>query len=231
MPSTKRRVLIVDDEPQIRKLLRISLEALGDIAIEAEDATRGIAAVAREAPDIVLLDLGLPDLDGKDALRRIREFSDVPILILTARDAETEKVEALDAGADDYVTKPFSVPELQARMRTALRHRVLRDGNTPIIRTGALEIDMVQRRVRLDGGEIHLTPKEYDILCALAQANGRVLTHKMLLERIWGPAQANEIQYLRVYIRQLREKLREDPAAPRYIQTELGVGYRFLIEN
>lgn len=231
MAAIKRRVLIVDDEPQIRKLLRISLEAHGDIAIEAEDAKRGIAAVAGEAPDIVLLDLGLPDLDGKDALRRIRQFSDVPILILTARDAETEKVEALDAGADDYVTKPFSVPELQARMRAALRHRVLREGNAPVIRTGALEIDVVLRRVCLEGAELHLTPKEYDILCTLAQADGRVLTHKMLLERIWGPAQTNEIQYLRVYIRQLREKLNDDPAAPRYIQTELGVGYRFLVDT
>lgn len=228
MNAPKRRVLVVDDEPQLRKLLRVALEAEGDIVIEAATAREGIAAVAREKPDAVLLDLGLPDEDGHTALTRIREFSTVPVIVLSVRAGEDEKVAALDEGADDYVTKPFGMPELLARLRTALRHRLQESGAEPVIRSADLEVDLVQRRVRLAGEDVKLTPKEYDLLRLLAQAGGKVLTHRMVLERVWGPAHVADTQYLRVYVRQLREKLGDDPAAPRFILTEPGVGYRFI---
>lgn len=228
MNPPRRRVLVIDDEPQLRKLLRVALEAEGDTVIEAATAREGIAAVAREKPDAVLLDLGLPDEDGHTALKRIREFSSVPVIVLTVRAGEDEKVAALDEGADDYVTKPFGMPELLARLRTALRHRLQESGADPVIRSDDLEIDLVQRRVRLAGEDVKLTPKEYDLLKLLAQAGGKVLTHRMVLERVWGPAHVADTQYLRVYVRQLREKLGDDPAAPRFILTEPGVGYRFI---
>jgi two-component system KDP operon response regulator KdpE len=229
MNPPKRRVLVIDDEPQLRKLLRVALEAEGDAVIEAATAREGVAAVARSKPDAVLLDLGLPDEDGHVALRQIREFSTVPVIVLSVRAGEDEKVAALDEGADDYVTKPFGMPELLARLRTALRHRLKEAGAEPIVRSGDLEIDLVQRHVRLSGTEVHLTPKEYDLLKMLALAGGKVLTHKMMLEKVWGPAHGEDTQYLRVYIRQLREKLSDDPAAARFILTEPGIGYRFIV--
>jgi two-component system, OmpR family, KDP operon response regulator KdpE len=229
MTASPRRILIVDDEPQMRKLLRVALEAEGDRVFEAANAREGIAAAARDKPEAVILDLGLPDADGHEVLKRVREFSDVPILVLSVRAAEEEKVAALDAGADDYVTKPFGMPELLARLRTALRRRHQAGSVEPILRSGALEIDFVQRRVRTNGDEVRLTPKQYDLLKMLAQAGGRVLTHRMILEKIWGPAHVDDTQYLRVYVRQLREKLGDDPASPRYILTEPGVGYRFIV--
>jgi two-component system KDP operon response regulator KdpE len=229
MTANPRRILIVDDEPQMRKLLRVALEAEGDRVFEAANAREGIAAAARDKPEAVILDLGLPDADGHEVLKRVREFSDVPILVLSVRAAEEEKVAALDAGADDYVTKPFGMPELLARLRTALRHRQRASGVEPVLRSGALEIDFALRRVRTNGEEVRLTPKQYDLLKLLAQAGGRVLTHRMILERIWGPAHVDDTQYLRVYVRQLREKLGDDPASPRYILTEPGVGYRFIV--
>lgn len=229
MTQTKRRILIVDDEPQLRKLLRVALEAEGDQIFEAATALEGVAAAARDKPDAMILDLGLPDADGHEVLKRVREFSDVPILVLSVRAAEEEKVAALDSGADDYVTKPFGMPELLARLRTALRHRQQASGVEPVLRSGALEIDFALRRVRTDGEEVRLTPKEYELLKLLAQAGGRVLTHRMILEKIWGPAHAEDTQYLRVYVRQLRDKLDDDPASPRYILTEPGVGYRFIV--
>jgi two-component system KDP operon response regulator KdpE len=231
MSTGKRRILVVDDEPQLRKLLRVALEAEGDHVIEAADAREGVAAAARDRPDAVLLDLGLPDADGHEALRRIREFSDVPVIVLSVRAAEDEKVGALDEGADDYVTKPFGMPELLARLRTALRHRLRDNGIEPVVRSAELEIDLPRRQVRLAGSELHLTPKEYELLRLLALAGGKVLTHRMLLEKVWGKAHADDTQYLRVYVRQLRDKLGDDPAAPRYILTEPGVGYRFIAGN
>jgi len=231
MNPPKRRVLVIDDEPQLRKLLRVALEAEGDAVIEAATARDGVAAVARSKPDAVLLDLGLPDEDGHVALREIREFSTVPVIVLSVRAGEDEKVAALDEGADDYVTKPFGMPELLARLRTALRHRLQEAGAEPIVRSGDLEIDLVQRHVRLAGADVHLTPKEYDLLKILALAGGKVLTHKMMLEKVWGPAHGEDTQYLRVYIRQLREKLGDDPAAARFILTEPGIGYRFVVPS
>lgn len=224
-----RRILIVDDEPQLRKLLRVALEAEGDRVFEVATAREGIAAAARDKPDAMILDLGLPDADGHEVLKRVREFSDVPILVLSVRSAEDEKVAALDAGADDYVTKPFGMPEVLARLRTALRHRRQTDGMEPVLRAGELEIDFAQRRVRIGGEDVRLTPKEYELLKSLAQAGGRVLTHRMILEKIWGPAHVSDTQYLRVYVRQLRDKLGDDPSNPRYILTEPGVGYRFIV--
>ncbi len=229
MNPPKRRVLVIDDEPQLRKLLRVALEAEGDAVIEAATAQEGVGAVARSKPDAVLLDLGLPDEDGHVALRQIREFSTVPVIVLSVRAGEDEKVAALDEGADDYVTKPFGMPELLARLRTALRHRLQEAGAEPIMRSGDLEIDLVQRHVRLAGAEVRLTPKEYDLLKMLALAGGKVLTHRMMLEKVWGPAHGEDTQYLRVYIRQLREKLGDDPAAARFILTEPGIGYRFIV--
>ena len=227
--SSRRRILIVDDEPQIRRLLRVALEADGNEVVEAMTGRDAVAAVARERPEAVILDLGLPDEDGHAVLRRVREFSAVPVIVLSGREAEGEKVAALDEGADDYVTKPFGIPELLARLRAALRHRVQQDGAEPVVHTGDLEIDLVLRRVRVAELEIKLSPREFDLLRALALGAGKVLTHRMLLERVWGPAHINDTQYLRVYIGQIRDKLGDDPSQPRYILTEAGVGYRLIM--
>ncbi|MBL8699360.1 MAG: response regulator [Alphaproteobacteria bacterium] len=228
MSSGRRRILVIDDEPQLRRLLRVALEAEGDQVLEAATAREGIAAVAHDRPDAVLLDLGLPDVDGHAVLRRIREFSAVPVVVLSVRAAEDQKVAALDAGADDYVTKPFGIPELLARLRAALRHRWQGEAGEPVIRQGDLVIDLPRRVVTLDGVEVKMSPKEYELLRLLATSRGKVLTHRMLLEAVWGPAHVADTQYLRVYVGQLRDKLRDDPAEPRFIATEPGVGYRFL---
>ena len=224
---SEARILVVDDEPQILRFLHPALEAAGYRVIEAKDGAEALRLAVTQAPDLVILDLGLPDMDGKEVIARIRAFSDMPIVILSARDREHEKIEALDLGADDYIEKPFGIGELTARIRTALRHR--RPGDTLVerIEVDGLSIDFPHRRVSRDGTAIKLTPKEYDLLARLARHAGKVVTHKTLLTAVWGPAHAEDTQYLRVFIGQLRAKVERDPALPRIIGTEPGVGYRF----
>lgn len=221
------RILVVEDEVPIRRLLRTTLGAHRFEVLEAGTAARALAAVrADPAPDLVLLDLGLPDRDGLDLLRELRTGSPVPVIVLTSRDQERVKVEALDAGADDYVTKPFGAEELMARIRTALRHRLQQQGARPLYRCGRLAVDLVRRQVLLEGQEQHLSPKEYEILQQLVLHAGKVLTHRHLLRTVWGSDLEGDIQYLRVYVRQLRTKLESDPQRPELIRTEPGVGYR-----
>jgi two-component system KDP operon response regulator KdpE len=221
------RILVIDDESQIRKFLRISLNAYGYEVIEAVRGEDGIARCATESPDLVILDLGLPNLDGQEVIVRIREWSKVPIIVLSVRAAEAQKVAALDHGADDYVTKPFGIHELLARVRAALR---VRQQGEPLatVEVGDLVIDIARRRVRLAGTEIKLSRKEFALLRLLAQHAGRIVTHQHLLREVWGPAHEHETHYLRIYIGHLRQKLGDDPADPRYISNEPGVGYRLL---
>ena len=223
------RILVIDDEPQIRKFLRISLNAYGYEVIEAVRGADGIAKCATASPDLVILDLGLPDLDGQQVITSIREWSKIPIIVLSVRAGEAEKVAALDRGADDYVTKPFGIHELLARVRAALRGR-RQDGEPPpaVIEVGDLTIDIPRRHVRVAGAEVKLTRKEFAILRLLAQHTGRIVTHQHLLREVWGPAHQHETHYLRIYIGHLRQKLGDDPADPRYISNEPGVGYRLL---
>lgn len=225
--TTKTRVLVVDDEPQILRFLRPSLSAAGYEVITADTAEAAIKAIATAAPELVILDLGLPDRDGKDVITEVRAWSKVPIIVLSARDREAEKVAALDLGADDFINKPFGIGELMARIRTALRHRLEDALETPVLRSGGLEIDTLARTVRRNGETIRLTPKEYDLLQMLVRNAGRVVTHRQVLAAVWGPAHTSDTQYLRVFISQLRQKIEEDPANPRLIETEAGVGYRF----
>ena len=221
------RILVIDDEPQIRRLLKVSLTAHGYDVDECKTGQEGINRAAIFKPDLILLDLGLPDIDGKVVVVAIREWSKVPILILTARDQENEKIEALDAGADDYITKPFSMGELLARLRVALRHAITVD-NAPLIICGELVIDLVGRHVMRGDKQIKLTPTEYELLKILAQNIGKVLTHKYLLKAVWGNEYNEDTHYIRVYIGQLRRKVEVDPAQPQYIITESGVGYRLM---
>jgi len=224
-------VLVIDDEAPIRRFLRAALTSQGYSVLESATADDGIAQASMRQPDLVLLDLGLPDLDGLDVTRRLREWSAVPILVLSARGQEADKIKALDAGADDYVTKPFAMGELIARMRAALRRAAqaraaggaIEEG---VFEAGELAIDRTKRRVTVRGREVHLTPIEYKLLLALARHPGRVLTHPHLLREVWGPGAAEQHHYLRVYMAQLRHKLEEDPARPRHLVTEPGVGYR-----
>ena len=224
--SAKTRVLVVDDEAAILRFLKPALEANNYEMTSAGTMAGGIKGIAAEAPDIVLLDLGLPDGDGKDVIKRAREWSDVPIIVLSARERESEKIEALDLGADDYVNKPFDVGELLARMRAALRHRMQRKSEIPVLRVGDLEIDSLRRRATRAGAELKLTPKEFELLAFLAKHAGRVVTHKQILTAVWGPAHTEDTQYLRVYVAQLRQKIEERPDDPRIILTEPGIGYR-----
>lgn len=226
--TASTRVLIVDDEAAILRFLRPALEANGyNIAVAgtAAEATRQIAATA---PDIVVLDLGLPDGDGKDVIRSVREWSDVPIVVLSARDREAEKIEALDLGADDFVNKPFGVGELLARMRAATRHRMQRKDENAVLAVGDIEIDSVRHRITRGGAEIKLTPKEFELLSFLARHAGKVLTHRQILTAVWGPAHTTDTQYLRVYIGQLRQKIEAQADDPRIIMTEPGIGYRIV---
>jgi two-component system, OmpR family, KDP operon response regulator KdpE len=227
-PPSPAAVLIVDDERAIRRFLRSTLEAQGYAALEAATGAEGLRAVRHHRPALILLDLGLPDRDGLALIPEIRALTDAPLLVLTVRDAEASKVQALDAGADDYVTKPFGAPELLARMRAALRHRVQAQGGRPRVEAGPLAIDLVYRRVTRDGAEVRLAPKEWAILEQLAIHVGRVVTHAQLLRKVWGRDTETEQQYLRVYVRQLRQKLEPDPNRPRFLVTEPGVGYRLL---
>lgn len=220
-------VLVIEDEAPIRKFLRAGLEGERYRVVEAESGQDGITQAATRSPDLVLLDLGLPDMDGLEVVRRVREWSALPILVLTARERENDKVRALDAGADDYVTKPFSMPELLARLRAALRRRARSEtGEAAVVEIGKVRIDLPRRRVTLDGAEVPLTPIEYRLLTTLARHAGRVLTHEALLREVWGPKHTRQHHYLRVYMAQLRHKLEPDPARPRLLLTETGVGYR-----
>jgi two-component system KDP operon response regulator KdpE len=224
--SRPTKVLVVDDEPQIRRFLRSSLGAQDFVVVEAATAAQALEAAVRERPDLVVLDLGLADKDGIEVLRQIRAGSAVPVIILSVRSDERQKVEALDLGADDYVVKPFGIDEFLARVRTALRHRLQEAGTAPTVGIGDITIDLVRRKVMRAGIEVHLSRKEYDLLALLAIHLGKVLTHRQLLREVWGPAHADDLQYLRVFIRQLRQKLEFDPTRPRYLLTEPGVGYR-----
>jgi two-component system KDP operon response regulator KdpE len=220
------RVLVVDDEAAILRFLKPALEANNYDVSSVGTVAEAIKRIAAETPEVVLLDLGLPDGDGKDVIRRAREWSDVPIIVLSAREREAEKIESLDLGADDYVNKPFNVGELMARMRTALRHRMQRKAEIPVLRVGDLEVDSVRHRVTRAGAELKLTPKELELLLFLAKHAGRVITHKQILGAVWGPAHVEDTQYLRVYVGQLRQKIEERPDEPLIILTEPGIGYR-----
>jgi len=222
-------VLVVDDEPPILRFLRTSLTAAGHRVVTAETAAAALAAMGSEKPDMVILDLGLPDRSGFEVIGAIRKRSAVPIIVLSARNDERSKVEALDLGADDYISKPFGMGELTARMRAALRHSYQQQGELPAYVSGDLTIDLVRRRVTRGGHEIKLSPKEFELLRHLVAHAGKVLTHRHLLREVWGPAQADEVQYLRVFIRGLRQKLEPNPTRPTHILTELGVGYRLQL--
>jgi len=231
MTEPSIRVLIVDDEPQIRRFLRTSLSAHGYRVIEASQGQEAITLTTTEHPELVLLDLGLPDIDGLEVIRRLREWSTVPIIVVSVRGREAEKIAALDGGADDFVTKPFGMGELLARMRTALRHRLQADVDEPVFRSAGLSVDLGRRLVTINGQEVKLTPKEYDLLRILVTHAGKVITHRQLLREVWGPAAVYETHYLRVYIGQLRQKIEPDPAQPYYLLTEPGVGYRLRMED
>lgn len=221
------RILVIDDEAPIRRFLRVPLEAEGHSVIEASTAREGILTVAREAPGLVILDLGLPDADGLTVLREIRSWSSVPVLVLSVRADETGKVAALDAGAQDYVVKPFGMNELLARIRSLLRDRA--GASSPaVIEVEDLRIDSANRTITKSGLPLHLTRREFDLLWLLASHAGRLVTQGMILKSLWGPAHSEDSQYLRVYVRQLRQKLGDDAANPRYIVTEPGIGYRFI---
>lgn len=225
------RILVVDDEPQIQRFLKVGLAAGGFSVTTADTAAAAIRAIATAAPDLVLLDLGLPDLDGKDVIRQARAFSQVPIIIVSARDREAEKIEALDLGADDYVNKPFGIGELLARIRTALRHHNPSGNAAAVLHHGAISVDVASHRVTKNGEALKLTPKEFDLLVLLLRNAGRVMTHRQILTAIWGPAHAEDTQYLRVLIGQLRGKIEDDHANPKYIETEPGIGYRIAMDG
>jgi len=222
------RILVIDDEPQIHRFLGPALDAAGYAFVRADTGAEGLKAIASHPPDAVVLDLGLPDMDGKDTLAKARTFYSGPIIILSARDRELEKIDALDLGADDYVEKPFGVGELLARLRVALRHRIERVGAHALIKAGDIEIDLVRRLVSKGGQAVRLSPREYDLLASLAEGDGKVVTQSQLLTAVWGPANVDDVQYLRVFVGHLRQKLEADPAAPVHILTEPGVGYRFV---
>lgn len=227
MTAHKPRILVIDDEPQIHRFLGPALDAAGYEPVRADTAADGLREIARRPPEAVVLDLGLPDMDGKEALTKARAFYAGPIVILSARDREIEKIEALDLGADDYVEKPFGVGELLARLRVAMRHHIRAEGAEPVVDVGDLHIDLMKRHVTKGGEPVRLSPKEYDLLAQLVTSGGKVLTHRQLLTAVWGPAHVEDVQYLRVFVGQLRQKLEADPARPQVILTELGVGYRF----
>jgi two-component system, OmpR family, KDP operon response regulator KdpE len=220
------RVLVVDDEPQIQRLLTVALTAAGYETLTAATGAHAARLAATSAPDLIVLDLGLPDRDGKDVLREIRQFSQTPVIILSARDREAEKIEAFDLGADDYVEKPFGIGELTARLRAALRHAVREAQPATRIEIDGVAVDFEKRLVARDGVPIKLTPKEYDLLAILFRNAGRVVTHRQILSSVWGPAHTEDTQYLRVFIGQLRAKIERDTTAPRIVKTEPGVGYR-----
>ncbi len=226
MTEARDVILVVDDEPQIRRFLRAGLGLHGYEVVEAATGREGIRRVAADRPDLVVLDLGLPDLDGLEVLATIRGWSEVPVFVLSVQAREAEKVRALDAGADDYVTKPFGMPELLARIRGTLRRRLRALAPEPVFTVGDLEVDLEHRIVRRAGAEIRLSPKQYRLLHLLVTHAGKVVTHEHLLREVWGSAHTEDVHYLRIFVRKLRTRLEADPTRPRYIQTELGVGYR-----
>jgi two-component system KDP operon response regulator KdpE len=219
-------VLVVDDEPQIRKFLRLGLESQDYAVREAASAEDALRAAVAAQPELIVLDLGLPDRDGFAVLSALREWSRVPVIVLSVRSREDEKVRAFELGADDYVVKPFGMPELLARVKAALRRRVESEAPAPVFRVGSLEVDLVRRSVRVNGADVRLSPKQYRLLHMLVRNAGKVVTHRQLLQEVWGAAHRDDVQYLRVFMRKLRSRLEDDPARPRYLLTELGVGYR-----
>jgi two-component system, OmpR family, KDP operon response regulator KdpE len=224
-------VLVVEDEPQIRRFLRASFDAEGYRVVESANGRRGMVDAGSHKPDLAIVDLGLPDVDGIDVIRRIREWSSMPVIVLSARTQERTKIEALDAGANDYITKPFGVGELLARVRAALRHRARLSDGSNVLRLGDVVVDL-DRRVATRGGEpLHLTPIEFRLLATLARQLGMVVTHRELLSEVWGPTHAKDTHYLRIYTKQLRDKLEADSVRPRYLVTETGVGYRLLADE
>jgi two-component system, OmpR family, KDP operon response regulator KdpE len=233
MASPAPTVLVIEDEPQIRRFLRATLPAHGYRLLEAETGHDGLTQAAMHQPELIILDLGLPDLDGLEVTRRLREWTAVPILVLSARGQETDKVVALDAGADDYLTKPFGIQELLARMRVALRHaaHLSQEQREPVFAVGDLQVDLAHRRVYVANQEVHLTPIEYKLLTVLVRYAGRVVTQRQLLQEVWGPHQTSATHYVRVYMGQLRHKLEVNPARPRYLVTEPGVGYRLKTDD
>ena len=232
MSEDKELILLIEDEPQMRRFLRITLQAHGYRLVEAATAQDGLMQATTRNPDIVLLDLGLPDLDGLEVTRRLREWTQTPIIVISAREQEQDKVKALDAGADDYLTKPFNAGELMARIRVALRHaaRSGADQQEPVFTFDNLRVDLAKRQIFVNSEEVHLTPIEYKLLVTLIRHAGKVITHTQLLKEVWGPAHVNEVQYLRVYMTQLRHKLESDPARPRFLINEPGIGYRLKYE-
>ncbi len=230
MPPEGARILVIDDEKQILRMLKVALEGNGYDVAEAASGHDGLNQTAVFHPDLIILDLGLPDMDGVEVIKRLREWTRTPIIILSVREHEDDKIDALDAGADDYVTKPFSMGELLARLRVALRH-VAKTDDEPVLTFGELTMDLARRNVILQGQEIKLTPTEYEILKYLALQAGRVVTHRQLLRAIWGPNYQEQTHYLRIYIGQLRHKIETDPSQPTYIITEPGVGYRLVTRD
>jgi len=222
-------VVMVEDEKQIRRFVRTALESEGIRMVEAQTGRQGLTEAATRKPDLVILDLGLPDLDGVEFIRDLRGWSSLPVIVLSARTDETDKIAALDAGADDYLTKPFGVGELLARVRAALRRRASRTGE-PVVTFGDVRIDLAKRSVLRAGAPVHLTQIEHRLLATLAANPGKVLTHRQLLLEVWGPSYVEHAHYLRIYMSQLRQKLEADPARPRFLLTETGVGYRLLVE-
>ena len=227
METKSARIMVIDDEPQMRRLLKVALTAHGYEIREAETGREGIAQAAVFHPDLIILDMSLPDLDGIQVVKQLREWTQTPVIILSVREQENDKIAALDAGADDYVTKPFNMGELLARLRAALRHAA-GPGDEPVLAFGGLVIDLTRRQVSVEGKEVKLTPTEYELLRVLGVNSGKVLTHRQLMRMVWGPSYEQETNYLRVYIRQLRQKIEPDPARPRHIVTEPGVGYRLV---
>ena len=223
-------ILVVEDEPEIRRFLRSSLSAEGFRVVESPNARRGAIDAGTHRPDLAIVDLALPDYDGRELIRQIRAWSPMPIVVLSARHQEHTKVEALDAGADDYITKPFGVGELLARVRVALRHAA-RSPAGQVLKLGQAQVDLERRRATRAGEDVHLTPIEFRLLGALAKHLGMVVTHRQLLAEVWGPTQVGQTHYLRVYMKQLRDKLEDDSVRPRYLVTETGVGYRLLADE
>ena len=229
--TTRPKVLIIDDEPQIRRLIQAALARADYATVEAQTARAALDLLAGERPDVILLDLGLPDRDGIELVPLLKKQSEASLIIVSAREATEEKVAALDLGADDYLTKPFDTDELLARVRVALRNRLTRDGGAPVVRVGDIEIDLVAHIVRKGGQEVHLTPKEYAVLEQLAKFPGRVITHRQIMQHVWPNDYAHHVEYLRVLVRTLRQKLEDDPQRPQIIGNELGIGYRLRVAS
>ncbi|MCY3022412.1 MAG: response regulator [Planctomycetota bacterium] len=231
MPPNAPTVLAIEDEAQIRRFLRATLGSEGYTLLEAETGEQALTEAASYPPDLILLDLGLPDMDGLEVIRRLRQWTSVPVIIISARGQEQDKVAALDAGADDYLTKPFGVAELMARIRVALRHANRTEDESAVFESGDLKVDLARRLVFVGGQEVHLTPIEFKLLALLAKHAGKVLTHRQVLKEVWGPNYADDSHYLRVFVHQLRHKIEADPAQPKHLITEAGVGYRLRAQT